>query len=39
MPKKFMSCVKKLKKKYKNPYGICRVSTGFYGQTHRRRKK
>jgi hypothetical protein len=38
MPKKFISCVKKVKKKYPkgeyNPYAVCRVSTGYYGTTH-----
>ena len=34
MPKKFTSCVKKVKAKgIGNPYAICRVSTGFYGST------
>lgn len=36
MPKKFISCVKKVKEKNENvnPYAICRVSTGYYGTTH-----
>lgn len=36
MPKKFVSCVKKVKKQSStyNPYAVCRVSTGFYGSTH-----
>lgn len=38
MPKKFISCVRKLKKKYPmgkyNPYAVCRVSTGYYGSSH-----
>lgn len=40
MPKKFMSCVKKVMKKNRetgyegNPYAICRVSTGYFGTTH-----
>jgi len=38
MPKEFISCVRKLKKKYKhgeyNPYAVCRKSTGYYGTTH-----
>jgi hypothetical protein len=42
MPKKFISCVKKVTKeemerygklKY-NPYAVCRVATGYYGSTH-----
>ena len=42
MPKKFIRCVKEVKKaemkrygreKY-NPYAVCRKSTGFYGSTH-----
>ena len=40
MPRKFVRCVKKVKRKnlmsgYKgNPYAICRVSTGYFGTTH-----
>lgn len=41
MPKKFKSCVKKVKAYEKkhygreiyNPYAVCRVSTKFYGPT------
>lgn len=41
MPKKFVSCVKKVKAKGKknNPYAVCRVSTGFYGSTHHKKSK
>ena len=41
MPKKFESCVKKVKAKggdY-NPYAVCRVSTGYYGPTRHKKKK
>ena len=42
MPKKFISCVKKVtkaeKKRYGklkyNPYAVCRKSTNYYGTTH-----
>lgn len=36
MPKKFISCVKKVKLNSPNvnPYAICRKSTGYYGTTH-----
>lgn len=42
MPKKFISCVKKVtkaeKKRYGylkyNPFAVCRVSTGYFGTTH-----
>jgi hypothetical protein len=42
MPRKFVSCVKKVsrseKKRYGrlkyNPYAVCRVSTGYLGSTH-----
>jgi hypothetical protein len=37
MPKKFVSCVRKVRKRYPtgqyNPFAICRVSTGYYGKT------
>lgn len=42
MPKKFISCVKKVTKseikrygklKY-NPYAICRIATNYFGTTH-----
>lgn len=37
MPEKFISCVRKVKKKYPhgeyNPYAVCRVSTGYYGSS------
>ena len=41
MPKKFVACVKAVKKqkgKY-NPYAVCRVSTKFYGSTKHKKKK
>jgi hypothetical protein len=39
MPKKYLSCVKKVQAKgIGNPYSICRVSTGFYGSTHHKHK-
>ena len=36
MPKKFIRCVKKVKKSSPNvnPYVVCRKSTGYYGTTH-----
>lgn len=42
MPKKFIDCVRKVKKDEKerygyekyNPYAVCRVSTGYYGTSH-----
>lgn len=42
MPKKFIECVKKVKKENKkrygyqkyNPYAVCRKATGYYGTTH-----
>lgn len=40
MPKKFISCVRKVSKKIKlsgykgNPYAICRVSTKYFGLSH-----
>jgi hypothetical protein len=41
MPKKFESCVKKVKKKSPNvnPYAVCRVSTKFFGSTRHKKKK
>jgi len=35
MPKKFISCVGKVKKKSPNvnPYAVCRVSIKYYGPT------
>ena len=40
MPRKFISCVKKVSKAMKetgykgSPYAICRVATGYYGTSH-----
>ena len=40
MPKKFIECVRKVKKRQGennlpyNPYAVCRKSTGYYGSTH-----
>ena len=42
MPKKFIRCVKEVKKGQEehpnwttvNPYAVCRISTGYYGTTH-----
>lgn len=38
MPKKFISCVKKVSKKYPNgkynPYAVCRKSTKYFGSSH-----
>ena len=36
MPKKFIDCVRKVKKNSPdvNPYAVCRVSTGYYGTSH-----
>lgn len=46
MPKKFTSCVRKVKAEMKksgykgNAYAICKASTGFYGPAkHKKRKK
>jgi len=41
MPAKFIRCVKEVKKKSSsvNPYAVCRASTGFYGSTHKKKRK
>lgn len=45
MPKKFIRCVKKVKKSMKktgykgNAYAICRKSTGYKGSTHHKKRR
>lgn len=45
MPKKFVSCVRKVNLKNKkengkyNPYAICRVSTKYFGSTKHKNRR